>query len=163
MFNMNPNAKEFIPASILKKMKEQEEANKLGNLTNQMSKIDIKKDTETEKNCSSESKQMASNNKDTETLPQSKSTTTTISSNNNTNATSQQSSQTNKPTQNQPNNNDVKNSHSGDTNVRDYQQHLEPEDYSSFNPEEEYDEHCYLATGENVCEFNGEQFIIPNE
>lgn len=102
---MNPDAKEFVPAHILKKR--QEEAEHLGELTKQLDGVNI--------------------NSNSEGNP-----TTTE----------------NGETINGSSNDQITNNNSNDELHHDL---------------DEEDDSYLLKAGENLCEFNGEQFIIPGE
>lgn len=160
MFKMNPHAKEFIPAHILRKRKEQEEADGLAKLTDDLGKIELKNENGIEKNNDeTTSKDKVSNNdlsadKTSERKQQSPSNDVTSPEPIPTTATSTSSNQKNKSLTNPKDNSQP----SGDN----FNQNL-PDDYYYPDEEEYGDDEVYLANGENICEFNGEQFIIPNE
>lgn len=127
---MNPQAKEFVPAHILKRR--QEEAERLGELTEQLNKVDIKSDDKGRKENGESSKSgVGSSEKVQENSP-------------------------NKDTSNE---------------IQDLYDEAEDENSPnkeiSNNIKDLFDEaegdRLLLEAGENICEFNGEQFIIPRE
>lgn len=149
MFKMNPHAKEFIPAHILKKRKEQEEADRLAQLTNDIGKVNIQNDNETDSTGESKGKNPSekTSNNTIETPKQSDTVKST----------------TNEPSATIASSNQKKLTNNDNDNTGDHLNQNLPEDYYYPDEDEFGDDEVYLASGENICEFNGEQFIIPNE
>lgn len=150
---MNPEAKEFIPAHILKKR--QEEANRVGDLTRKLDQVDLKSENEV-LNSSSEGKEKSP-------------TTTELRQDDshhkqNKDDGSKSEIAENRPSQSGKSSNpcatsDRKESSDGKSNG-----HRETEYRDEIQDLiDEEDDRFLLNAGENICEFNGEQFIIPGE
>lgn len=158
---MNPNAKEFVPAHILKKRQEEAEAKRLGEVTDKLDEVNLDKD---DKN--------ATNNSDlVKTKVQPKKDGSTTSSDNQ-----------EKPNQNQGqirdrgderNNPDETveakteteaNHYNNDIHDNNHHQQHKINGQTTNDLGQNHTEDSYLLkAGENYCEFNGEQFIIPGD
>lgn len=146
---MNPNAKEFVPAHLLKK-RQDEDAQKVNDLSKQLDKVELQSDT----NATSphDNKQNnengVSNNTDSNT--QSKSTAQNSESGN-----SQIHTSDNSPTaQSQPSNANVNNNNVVDPHT--------PTQEELDDLTENRERHDY-KNGVNTYEFNGEEFVVPDE
>lgn len=151
MSEMNPDAKEFVPAYILKKR--QEESERLGELAQQLGQVDIKsaETTQSDANASSRdnsssegSNQVQDNSSDSQNVGASKAKTE-FRNHSQASGDDQHEQPARGPKENgtRMNNN---NAHCSD-------------DYQDSNEDDRY----LLNAGEGFCEFNGEQFIIPGE
>lgn len=168
---MNPDAKEFVPAHILKRR--QEEAQRLGDLTEQLNKVEIgsTQGKETDKSIENGEGSNSISKATGEDLRQ------TGSKDVQENQASKQAEDNNSKPENQNDekstsntNNNLGNSHpthedqNGQHQYKNNNNHNEgeyPEGLQDLIDEE--DDRFLLNAGENLCEFNGEQFIIPGE
>lgn len=180
MFKMNPAAKEFVPAHLLKKR--QEEADRLGELTEQLDKVNINQTAQPSSNSNnvdggddgkSKTAQKVQENSSPEQKEQSKSDVE-----NSTTIKSEPSNQTSKNSTEpqQKNDHSISNDNSRIAqerqsngqqvnNLTSNNNHNEGEysDQALQDLIDEEDDRFLLNAGENICEFNGEQFIIPGE
>lgn len=156
MFKMNPSAKEFVPAHILKKR--QEDADRLNELTDQLDKVELKANKD-EESSGDKDEQKKSDSHST----QNNENAAKLETNNATQSSKQQQShddhQNHRREHQHSNSTNNNHNHSNDNNNRhetDY-----PEGLQDLIDEE--DDRFLLNAGENICEFNGEQFIIPGD
>lgn len=140
---MNPNAREFVPAHILQKR--QEEANRLNELTDQLDRVDIEDNSKGPSNGTSYD---------------------SVSRTSDPSVGDESSDKNNeKPfrgedrIQNSTNDTKTKCDPNSGVDHDDDSSHKEKPQNSNDNDEDSY----LLRAGENICEFNGEQFIIPGE
>lgn len=134
---MNPHAREFVPAHVLRKR--QEEANRLSELTEQLDQVGINETGTDKENGIKDNHESSSADIN--------STSQRISSGDN----SSEGERTQNPI------NERETGSGGNLN-KDTKYN---EDIQTFNDCE--DDGYLLRAGENLCEFNGEQFIIPGE
>lgn len=122
---MNPDAKEFVPAHLMKKKQEEDES--VNQLSDRMNKVGI------------ESAETENSAKDVQEVPQ---------ENSKGSRTHPVNSRSSKPGETHPNSNGH-----NDSTPSDGLQDLIDDEYEKF----------LQSTGENLCEFNGEQYVIPGE
>lgn len=147
MFKMNPAAKEFVPAHILKKR--QEDAERLGELTEKLDKVDINKPDNSGLENGGEKPSGGSEESQESSSTQHSNPRPVL---NNRNSTSPNNVSNRDSTSEAQNGKHLNNNHTDG----DY-----PEGLQDLIDEE--DDRFLLNAGENICEFNGEQFIIPGE
>lgn len=144
---MNPNAREFVPAHILQKR--QEEANRLNELVKQLDQVGIDDYTrkELENGTSYDSVARTSGSGD-------------LSSRG---ACSDRSSEKSPLSEEKNQNSTIDTKASSNTDMSGLQ-NAESNHRDRAQARNETDDDSYLLrAGENLCEFNGEQFIIPGE
>lgn len=152
---MNPAAKEFVPAHLLKKR--QEEAERVGELTQKLDKVDLKSDQDVQENA--ESRRDNSTSENSKEVQESSSKVRGDENskpeqvNKNSTSSSNQQPDNHTPQEVRENGRHINNNNH---NENDY-----PEGLQELIDEE--DDRFLLNDGENLCEFNGEQFIIPGE
>lgn len=156
MFKMNPAAKEFVPAHLLKKR--QEETDRLGELTEQLNKVDIGSNKAATENgeSSKADKSSLENSKEVQESSVSKGSN---EGNSESEPIDKKSTSTNHQ---QKNNHPIQNNNQHTENMNNNNNYNEadfPEALQDLIDEE--DDRFLLNAGENLCEFNGEQFIIP--
>lgn len=148
MFKMNPAAKEFVPAHLLKKR--QEDAERLGEITQKLDKVDLKSDQEAQENGESR--------KDNSTSESSKEVQESSSQ------VRGDAIENSRPVEGDKNSTASQEVRENGRHVNNNNNHNEseyPEGLQELIDEE--DDRFLLNAGENICEFNGEQFIIPGE
>lgn len=148
---MNPNAKEFVPAHILKRR--QEESERVNEITQQIGQVGI--DDQQNKTISA-----------TTTTPSEKNTSTTIKTSTTNETETSSTPNENVATSNgvgggDENDSDSKATKTTTSNSNNIDQHhnTNGERQDLDNEDDSY----LLKGGEEFCEFNGEQFIIPGE
>lgn len=162
---MNPQAKEFVPAHILKRR--QEEAERLGELSELLNKVNIEShDKGRKENGESSKPGVESQEKLQENSPTNKEisfeggASTELKTNNSTSANRQLNNHHTEPeTNSQHLDSSSSNAKNNNAVNEGYYPHQEIEDLF----DEAEDDRLLLEAGENICEFNGEQFIIPRE
>lgn len=162
---MNPQAKEFVPAHILKRR--QEEAERLGELTEQLNKVDIKSDDKGRKENGESSKPgVESSEKVQGNFPNKEKSneggaSTELKINNSTSTNKQLNNHHTGPENNNQHSDSSSSNNANNNKAVDdgYYPNQEIEDLF----DEAEDDRLLLEAGENICEFNGEQFIIPRE
>jgi hypothetical protein len=151
---MNPNAKEFVPAHILRKR--QDEA---ASLAKQLGDVDLDESKRVGEVGGETSGDTQQNSKRTSSTSRDKTQTTGTGDSNNRDSanpdkesdpTSTEQHGHKAPNNSYSNQNDERSKNNHETNGE------PPEDFDE-------DDRYLLKAGENYCEFNGEQFIIPGE
>lgn len=171
---MNPHAKEFVPAHILRQ-RQQEEAKQLGDLTNQLDKVDLNKGESSAPeapNCNDKSRNKSTGDNNTTVSPQNdcvtdnKSPTSTSNHEPNVRAQKCPTSNDEAPSKGNSIESSKQRQVNGDSNQPNSNNGI-PEDCSQYGDEcsdlADEDYYPFLNEGEHICEFNGEQFIIPGE
>lgn len=141
---MNPNAREFVPAHILRKR--QEEANRLSELTEQLDQVGLNETSKDKENgtvCNRESSNLDNNPSER------------VVGGDDSSETAGREGDRTQHLSNDAQANDYETGENLNTDLR-YNEEIQ-----SFNDCE--DDGYLLRAGENLCEFNGEQFIIPGE
>lgn len=153
---MNPHAKEFVPAHILKQR--QEEAHRLDNLTEQLNKVDLESENQSNEDGSSTSttarRDKTERRETTEdTNSNEKSRDGEVNAQREVKNKNQSLNHSDKDSNNHINSNNISKQTNGGGDYPNEHHDLDDED----------DDRFLLNAGENICEFNGEEFIIPNE
>lgn len=155
---MNPDAKEFVPAHILKRRQEEKEAKEaeeaLNDVTAKLDKVEL---SQQDKQNESTSCRVSGSNKTSTKNEASREVQNSSNENVKPNSTDHSSSTSQIQNGHQNHGNHVQQYASNNNNRYEGDYPEEPQD---LNGE---DDRFLLNAGENICEFNGEQFIVPGE